>query len=225
MSAGMMTNAFGGGIGSALGGIGGQLFGSMPSSQNVTSNQNTTSNTDSSNSQSGNTSSNGVTSTNPNLPGWYDSFLQSLPAQYRNLMYKATQPVVSPGMQANYIQGVNSQYGGAQQQLQSILAKSGALNSGRAAQAQTGLMTNKLGAINNYNAQIPFQNNAAQMQYGSGLLGQGMGFKAPYGQTSTNFNNAWQNYFGNSSTNANSQTSGSQITKSPGSGLFGAIFG
>ena len=224
MSAGMLP-----GIGSGLGGAIGSLFGSGGTSQSTSGITNTsgTSSSDATQSSAQNQSGQQTQTSTPNLPEWYSNFLQSLIPQYQRQFAQATQPVIGQQQQAQQLQGINQRYGDALKQVQSQLARSGALDSGRAAQVYTGLQLGKLGEQNNYLAQVPVQNATFSQQFGNSLLGQGMGFKAPYGETTSGFNNAWQNYFGNQSSTAQNQSSTqqNQTTKNSGSGLFGKIFG
>ena len=178
MPAGML-----GGLGAGLGGAVGQLFGSSPTSQSTTGNTSgssvgDTASTGSTSGGNGTSSGNNTSTTTPNLPGWYNNFLQSLVPQYQQQMSQAQTPLLGPQQQAQFQQGVNQNYNQQSQQLQSQLAKSGALDSGRAATQQTQLGLGKLGQINQYNASVPVQNATFSQQYGNQLLGQGMNFKA-----------------------------------------------
>ena len=210
-------------LGSLIGSAFGDLMGSAPTSQTTTGASSGTSSNTSSTSGGNTTGATSGSTTNPDLPSWYNTFIQSLPTQYQQQMAQAQTPVLGAQQQANYIQGVNQSYGNAMQQQMSQMAKSGQLNSGTAAQAMTGLQQGKLGNINQYMANVPLQNAQFSQQYGNQLLGQGMNFKAPYGQTSTGFNNAFQNYLGNSTSSNQQQQQQQSTTKNSGSGLMGAL--
>ena len=189
------------------------IFGSAPSSTTGTGNTSSAGLS----ATASNNSSNGTSATNPNLPSWYNNFLQSLVPQYNQLSSLSSTPAIGQNQISQYVQGVNQQAGQATQQAMSQLAKAGALNSGRAAQTVTGIQLGKMNNINNYLAQVPTTNENQMFSQGASLLGQGMGFKAPYGQTNSNSNNSLSSLF-----NTSSNTSGSNTKQSnSGSGLLG----
>lgn len=124
--------------------------------------------------------------TTPNIPGWYSSFLASLPQQYASLQgvlsQNATKPLIGAPQIANYDQAVNAQTNAQRQQLQSQLAAQGALNSGRATQMNTALDTGATGLIQGYASQVPLQNAAyqqTQLDQLMKLIGQGQSFTSP----------------------------------------------
>lgn len=121
--------------------------------------------------------------TTPNLPDWYSAFLGGLPQQYNALYSKLTQPVIGQQQVLDYLSGLNKQYGNQQSTVMQQLARSGALNSGRAATVQTGLSLDKLRNASSYLANVPFENAKFLGQYAPQVLGLGMNFKVPYGTT------------------------------------------
>ena len=131
--------------------------------------------------------------------------------------------MIGPNQIGQFAQNLDQQVGNSTQQTMSQLAKAGALNSGRMAQSITDLQNGKMATMNNYLAQVPQINQNQMFNQGSQLLGMGMNFKIPFGQTTQNFNNSWNNTTDtNMSTNTSAQN---QKGHSGGSGLLGAIFG
>lgn len=108
----------------------------------------------------------------PTMPGYLANYYQSMPGQFNKLTGQLGQMAQSPlygqAQQANYQQGLNQQLGAANQNLQSSLARSGALNSNRAADMQTQLALGGAQQMGNYMAQTPLLN----AQYQQSVLGQ-----------------------------------------------------
>src|SRR5262249_39268837 len=204
---------------SAIGSVIGGIFGSPGSSTKGSGNSSSAGINN--NNSSSNASSNSTSAISPNLPDWYSKFLQGLPSQFNQLLYQTSQPAIGQQQIAQYQQNLDRQVGNATQQTMSQLAKAGALNSGRAAQSITDLQLGKMGDMSNYLAQVPVINQQQMFNQGSQLLGQGFGFKAPYGQTNQNWNNNWNNSSVDTlSTNTSAQN---QKNHNGGSGLLGAI--
>jgi len=136
--------------------------------------------------QTGQQTSQFSNTTTPNLPGWYTSFLSSLPSQYASLTsaltHNANTPLYGPAQQAAFQNNLNQQKGAAQQSINSQLASQGALNSGRAAQVDTSLALGNNQQLNNYLAQVPQLNAQNQSQnlsqLAQALSGQA-GFTSP----------------------------------------------
>lgn len=147
--------------------------------------------------------------------------MNTLLPQYQGLSYQASQPLIGQPQIASYQAGLNTQTGAAQQQILSQLAKSGALNSGRASTALTGLQLGKMNNLSNYLANVPVVNQQNSMQNGLNVWNAGNNFKVPYGTNYGNFSNSWNNAFNNNyATNTNTS---SQTQRNSGSGIFGAL--
>lgn len=233
-------------MGSLIGGLVGGVLGGHKTN-NTSGSQNETgsySNTGTS-SQSGQQTSTGQTSaqqtqtTTPNLPDWYKSFLAGMPAQFaglqQQLQQQATKPLYGAPQQAQFEQQMNQLYGQAGKDVTSQLAARGALNSGRAAQVQTGLDIGKAGQIGGYLAQVPLL-NAQNQQAVQGQLLQNQGQMAGWNPTgafgSTTTGSSVQNTLNNlisalsgntSQTGTSQQTGTSKSNQSGGSGLLGKL--
>lgn len=174
----------------------------------------------------------GLSTTNPNLPDWYNQFLQTIPSQYQNLgaQYQGlNKPLYGQQQEANFRQGLNQQTGQSMQTLIQQLAKSGALNSGRTATSLTGLNIAKNQNLNNYLTQTPLLNaqfKQANLGQQGSLLNSASQFKIPYGSTTTqdqasnqqSLSDAFSQLFGNQS------SSGTQ-TQTQSGGLFQSLLG
>jgi hypothetical protein len=169
------ATGLGGGIGGALGGIASTLLGNQGSTVNTTGT--TASNTSGSNSST-NTNQNQST-TNPNLPGWYSQFLQGLVPQFQSASFNASKPLLGQPQQAQYNQGVNTGAAQSQSNLMQMLAKHGALNSGRAATSSTDISNFAQGQKNQYAAQMPVINQQNSQSQIANLLGLQSNFKPP----------------------------------------------
>jgi len=120
------------------------------------------------------------------MPGWLSQFYGGIPQQYAQLGQQMGQqgqsPLYGPAQQANFQQGLNQQYGAAQNNILSQLASRGALNSGRAAEVQTGLGLGEAAQMGNYMAQTPLLNaqfrQSALGQQGN-LLANAAGYRPP----------------------------------------------
>jgi hypothetical protein len=138
----------------------------------------------------------GSSTTSPNLPSWYTSFLSSIPGQYQTLASQiasqSSKPLYGQPQQAAFQNNLNATQHQAQQQLTSQLASQGALNSGRAAQMQTGLALGGQEQLSDYLSKAPIMNAQNQQALQSQQLGvtQGQaGFTSPigaFGTTTTN---------------------------------------
>lgn len=177
----------------------------------------------------GQTSTSTVT---PNLPGWYNQFLQGIPGMYAPFLSQLQQqmqtPLYGPQQQANFQQQLGQQYGQANQNLLSSLASRGALNSGAAAQAQTQLGLGQGQQLSNYLAQVPLLNRQAQAQAASqygGALGNLQNFRIPFGQTTTGSDLQTQlaNMFGQSTNQITQQQTGGLLNSLLG-GALGTLF-
>lgn len=147
------------------------------------------------------TSANGVTtganqsSTTPNLPGWYSSFLSSIPGQYASLAKaftaNANTPLLGAPQQAAFQNNLNQTQSQMAQALTSQLASRGALNSGNASQMQTQLALGGQKQLSDYLAQVPVTNAAYKQQNLQGLASLASaegGFTSPisaFGTTTT----------------------------------------
>ncbi len=146
----------------------------------------------STNQQTGQQTSQFNNTTTPNLPGWYSSFLQSLPGQYQSLTSALTKNINTPlygaPQQAAFQNDLAHSQGAAQQQLNSQLASRGALNSGRADIMDTNLALGGQKQLGDYLAAVPGMNAQYQNQnigQLSSLLGQQAGFSSPIGAFGT----------------------------------------
>ena len=110
--------------------------------------------------------------TTPTQPSWLTGFQQGLIPQFQNAMFKAQQPVYGPGQEASYIQGQQRNTQQAGNTMLSQLARSGALNSGRAEQGLTGLQNNLQSNIANFQSQVPFLNKQMENQQTNEVMGQ-----------------------------------------------------
>ncbi len=166
------------------------------------------------------------TSTTPNIPQWYSTFLGSIPGQFQGLSaglnQRAQQPLYGDRQQATFQTGLNQSQGALQQQLNSLLASQGALNSGRAAQMDTQLALGGQKQLADYLTQVP-QLNAQNQQVNTSqllqLLGQQTGFTSPisaFGTTQTGSSSA-----GNSVVNTGTNTGVGQINPN----ILGALAG
>lgn len=173
-------------------------------------------------------------STTPNLPAWYQSFLSSIPGQFQGLaqtlQQNASTPLYGPQQQANFQNQLAHSQATAGQTLQSQLASSGALNSGRAAQMQTQLALGGQSQLSNYLSQVPQENAAYQTsQLGalSSLLGQQAGFTSPvsaFGSTtagtnqSTSLSNLITQLLSNNSATGQTSSNGTSTSNGTSSG-------
>jgi hypothetical protein len=173
--------------------------------------------------------------TTPNLPGWYQSFLQGMPGQFSGLNAQlgslAGKQLYGPQQQANFQQQQNQQIGQSQSNLTQMLAKSGALNSGRAADSATQLQLGGLRNMGQYMSQVP-QMNAQFQQSVLGQQGNNLAnmanFKVPYGQTTNqgDIQSMLNSMFGNTNTSGSSmQDSNSTQTQQASGGLFQSLLG
>lgn len=220
------------------------------SAQQGTSQQSATGNTSQagSNTQTGNTTGNFSQTSTPNLPSWYNTFLQQIPQQFGQLAQtfsqNAAKPLYGQQQQANFQNQLAGSQRASQQTLNSQLASQGALNSGRAGQMDTQLALGGQGELANYLAQVPGMNAQYQTQQLQGLQNatNGMaGFTSPinaYGATTSGQNSQQQlqnlissilgtsnqNQTGattqNGQTSAQSNTSGNSQSSSSTSGGF-----
>lgn len=178
-------------------------------------------------------------STTPNLPAWYQSFLQSIPGQYSSLSatlnQNAQKPLVGPQQEANFQQDLGKTTNQMSQTLQSQLASQGALNSGRADQSQTQLALGEGQQLADYKAGVPLTNADYQTKQNTllgQLLGQQQGFTSPvsaYGSTTsgnnqqTSITDILNQLFGQSSTasgyGSSSNSSGTSASTSNSSGV------
>ncbi|MDE1766576.1 MAG: hypothetical protein KGI27_09960 [Thaumarchaeota archaeon] len=192
--------------------------------------QNTTQNQQQQNATLG--GSTGQTSVTPNLPSWLSNYYQGMPGQQQNLLAQAGaaagKPLYGQQQQANYQQQLNQQLGQANQNLQSSLARSGALNSARAGQAQTGLALGGAQQMGNYLANVPLQNAQFQQQ-SLGQLGNmltnAMNWKPPVIGQTTNQNQLYNQLLNSlSSGTSQSDTSGTTTQQTSG-GLLQSLLG
>lgn len=155
----------------------------------------------------------GTSAITPTMSAALANYYGSMPGQFGQITgplgQMAQTPLYGQAQQANYQQDLNRQLGAAGQNLQSSLARSGALNSNRAADLQTQLGLGGIQQMQNYLAQVPLLN----AQYKQGVLGQ-------LGNTLTNFAN-WKSPTIGQTTNTsqlmnqlNSLLSGSQSSGS-----------
>lgn len=170
----------------------------------------------------------------PNIPQWYSTFLGSLPGQFQGLSGMLTQntqkPLYGPQQQANFQNNLNQTQGQNHQQLLSDLASRGALNSGRAATAETNLALGGQQQLSNYLTQVPQLNAQYQQQNSSQLLqllGQMSGFTAPinaFGSTQTG-NSTANNNVTQTGTNTGVGQTNPNIAGGLAAGGIGAILG
>lgn len=179
----------------------------------------------------------GTSVTNPDLPSWYSDFLSKLPAGYSSLYNQAGQglktPLYGPQQEANFREQVGRDVGASRQDLLSQLASSGALNSGRAGQAQTQLALGGVGKVSDYLTKVPLLNDQARqsaLAQQLGVLNSASGFKIPYGSTTTNNQTSIQDIinqlFGSSTTDSSGQTnstSHSNQTEQTSGGLLNSV--
>jgi hypothetical protein len=219
------TSSGGGGLasllgpgGGALGGLLGSLLGGSGSTN--TSNGSTSGNTSSNSSGSNTTNAN--SSSTPNLPDWYTQFLKGMIPQFQNASFNASKPLLGQPQQAQYNQGVNQGANQTQNNLLQMLAKHGALNSGRAATSATDISNFAQGQKNQYAAQMPVINQQNSQSQMAQLLGLQNNFKPPVvGQSnqSSSISDLIQQMLGQQ----NSTTT--NTTHQGGTGLLGSIFG
>lgn len=182
------------------------------------------------------TSTQGSTSTQtttPNLPDWYNTYLQGVPGQFGGLLGQlggmANTPLFGDAQVANYQNQMNQQFGEASNALNEQLAKSGALNSTRAAIGQSALDIGKAQNIGNFMAQIPQQNFAARSsalgQYGN-VLANAANFRFPFGSTTTGTTANQQGYTNTGlETNQNLTNSQGSSTTQQSGGLLQSLLG
>lgn len=171
----------------------------------------------------------GTSTVTPNMPSWYQNFLQGMPQQFQGVQQKLQQqtqtPLYGAPQQANFQQQLNQNLGAAGNNIASKLASTGALNSNRYGQALTGLNTAGVQQMQDYLAKTPLLN----AQFQQSALGQlanntaNMGnFKIPIGQTTTQqqIQDLVQQLSGSSQTQASSDT-----TQQTSGGLMQSLLG
>lgn len=171
----------------------------------------------------------GFNSTNPNVPDWYNQFLVNMPGQFQSLGNQfgqlANHPLFGAPQQANFQENLNRSALGAQNNVMSQLAKSGALNSGRAATSLMGIQNNKTNQLGNYLNNATLQNaqfKSSQLQNQGNVLNAASNFKIPLGQTSNSSSNVTANQFNDLMSLLTGNSSGTQTSQQSG-GLFQSL--
>jgi len=186
----------------------------------------------------------GLTTTNPNNPEWYNTLMQQIGGGFGHLFNSipnANKPLYGPQQEAQFRESTGQQYRQASQDLSQVLASTGALNSGRAAQAQTGLAIGQANQIGDYLAKVPLlnaQNQQNLFQQQLGALNAAGGFKPNFGTTTQTDQQSIQDVlsqlFGSASGSSNTtatqwqdvlkQLNSTETTQQQG-GLFSGILG
>ena len=222
-----------------LGGIANTLLGSGSqtttasgnSSQSGSTSQSGTSNQTSGGTTAGSQSTNGLSSTDYNLSPQFQQMQNGIPAQWSQMMYNASKPILGQNQQTAYMGQVNQGYNQSAQNLMQMLAKRGALSSGSAGSALSNLAVNKMGQQGQYLAQAPVQNQQYSDAQQQAVMAQGMGYKPMVGQTTANqsqsyslqdISNFINQLFSTQGTSTQTGTTNSTTTKG-GTGLMGAI--
>lgn len=119
----------------------------------------------------------------PQSKAWRDALMGQHMAEFQKLQ----QPIIGKREKAAGIQNIQEQFAQALKGGKQALAKSGALDSGRAAQMAMEIMMGRAGETTDFLSQIPLQNELARREGMFNWMGQGLGLGqlAPIGQFST----------------------------------------
>lgn len=114
-------------------------------------------------------------------------FRQMLMGAFGGQLSEAQRPAFGNAEIANIIQNINEASNSASKSLTARLARTGALNSGRAAVGQGLLEQGRAGQISGFLSQVPQLNRQARQQALNPLLSLGLGFtgRGPQGVTTT----------------------------------------